>query len=493
MICYCCTSQVITEKGSEKNKLKNLKPAFAGQFYPADKIALEQSLMQLFKDAEPKTVNHVLAIIAPHAGYVFSGTVAASAYNQIDPEKVYENIFVIASSHRKYFNGASIYSIGNCETPLGEVKVNLELAQKLIDEHKVFTFDLDAHTAEHSVEVQLPLLQYILKKDFSIIPIVIGSQSKEDCRLIAKALSPYFNENNLFVISSDFSHYPDFSNANRLDKLTANVILENDPQQFMNIIHSSENDKVPGLATLTCGWSSVLTLLYLTEDRQNIDYNFIAYANSGQSVYGDKERVVGYNAIAVSHKPEGLLSEQFNLSLEDKKMLLEIARTTIAEFLSSNKIKPLNSEDLPDNLKTNCGAFVTLNKNHRLRGCIGRFDATEPLYQVVQQMAVASATQDSRFTPVTKDEMQEIEVEISVLTPMTLIQSIGEIVLGKHGIYIKKGNRTGTFLPQVATETGWTLEEFLGHCSRDKAGLGWDGWKEAEIFIYEALVFSVSD
>jgi AmmeMemoRadiSam system protein A len=144
-------------------------------------------------------------------------------------------------------------------------------------------------------------------------------------------------------------------------------------------------------------------------------------------------------------------------------------------------------------LKTNCGAFVTLNKNHRLRGCIGRFDATEPLYQVVQQMAVASATQDSRFTPVTKDEMQEIEVEISVLTPMTPIQSIDEIVLGKHGICIKKGNRTGTFLPQVATETGWTLEEFLGHCSRDKAGLGWDGWKEAEIFIYEALVFSVSD
>ena len=212
-----------------------------------------------------------------------------------------------------------------------------------------------------------------------------------------------------------------------------------------------------------------------------------------ESGYGDKARVVGYNAIAVSLNPKDQVDGQFYLSHEDKSKLLEIARTTIEDYLSSNQIETLNSDSYSRTLKTNCGAFVTLNKNHQLRGCIGRFDATQPLYEVVQQMAVASATQDSRFLPVTKNELKELEIEISVLTPMKLIKSIDEIVLGKHGIYIKKGNRSGTFLPQVATETGWTLEEFLGHCSRDKAGLGWDGWKDAEIFIYEASVFGETE
>ncbi|MCD4730505.1 MAG: AmmeMemoRadiSam system protein A, partial [Bacteroidales bacterium] len=129
----------------------------------------------------------------------------------------------------------------------------------------------------------------------------------------------------------------------------------------------------------------------------------------------------------------------------------------------------------------------------RLRGCIGRFDAEQPLYEVVQQMAIASSTQDTRFTPVMEYELQDLEVEISVLTPMKKINSIDEIELGKHGIYIKQGYRTGTFLPQVAKDTGWTLEEFLGHCARDKAGIGWDGWEDADIYIYEAIVFSESD
>ena len=141
-------------------------------------------------------------------------------------------------------------------------------------------------------------------------------------------------------------------------------------------------------------------------------------------------------------------------------------------------------------LQKKAGAFVTLHTSGKLRGCIGRFDVDEPLYKIVQEMAIASATRDYRFAPVTAAELSEINIEISVLTPLRKIQSIDEIVLGKHGIYIKKGMQSGTFLPQVATDTKWSLEEFLGHCARDKAGIGWDGWKDAEIFIYEAIVFS---
>jgi hypothetical protein len=150
----------------------------------------------------------------------------------------------------------------------------------------------------------------------------------------------------------------------------------------------------------------------------------------------------------------------------------------------------VDADGLTAALKTPCGAFVTLTKHDMLRGCIGRFDAPDPLFEVVRQMAIASATQDSRFDPVAPGELRDIEIEISVLSPMEKISSIDRIQLGKHGIYIRKGMRSGTFLPQVATETGWTREEFLGHCARDKAGIGWDGWKDADLYIYEALVFS---
>ncbi len=490
VFCDCCNSQVATNTGSGKLKNQNLKPVFAGQFYPADKSVLGKTLTDLFAKAEPKKANNTLAIITPHAGYVFSGTIAASAFNQIDTGKSYQNVFIIASSHREYFKGASIYSVGNCETPLGEVKVNLDLAKKLISENKIFSYVPEAHSAEHSIEVQLPFLQYILKKDFLIIPIVIGTQSDEDCKLIAKALSPFFNEENLFVISSDFSHYPRYDEANYLDKNTADAILLNNPDQFINVINSSANEKVAGLATRACGWTSVLTLLHLTGGKPEYKYEQIAYSNSGESMYGDKDKVVGYNAIALC-LVEGKNADNSNfLNMDDKKELLQIARLTLEEHLSSGKMKQVEKENLSGALKTNGGAFVTLTKNHRLRGCIGRFDANEPLYMVVQQMSVASATKDSRFSPVSQNELKELEIEISVLTPMKLINDINEIVLGTDGIYIKKGYRSGTFLPQVATETGWSLEEFLGHCSRDKAGLGWDGWKDAEIYTFKAIVFS---
>ena len=204
--------------------------------------------------------------------------------------------------------------------------------------------------------------------------------------------------------------------------------------------------------------------------------------------YGEKDRVVGYNAIAISIKEKKGRSE-FKLTDKDKKDLLAIARNTVELYVKNNTKPEIEEKNLSSILKTNCGAFVTLKKHGYLRGCIGRFDASEPLYKVVQDMAIASSTQDSRFMPVESNEIPEIEIEISVLTPMRRIDSIDEFELGKHGIYIRKGYRSGTFLPQVAAETGWTKEEFLGHCAQDKAGIGWDGWKDAELFVYEALVF----
>ena len=465
------------------------QPAVAGSFYPAGREELKAALKQAFSNAAPSTGIHpVVAVIAPHAGYVFSGEVAASAFNQVDDGKEYENIFILGSSHHIAFDGASIYSQGDFITPLGTVKVNTALAGQLIRNNSFFSNRIDAHAREHSLEVQLPFLQYRLKKDFKIIPIVLGTQSPETCRRVAGALRPYLNTKNLFVISTDFSHYPSYADAQNTDKATADAILTNSPQNLLRSMAGEEQKGVSSLATCLCGWTSVLTLLYMTEGNTDAAFTHIQYKNSGDSEFGDRGRVVGYNAITVSLKEKKAGSE-FRLSDKDKKDLLAVARTTVYQYVT-NRTKPaIDGNGLSSVLKTNGGAFVTLKKHGELRGCIGRFDASEPLYSVVQEMAIASSTQDSRFSPVEPGEIPELEIEISVLTPMRRINSPDEFDLGKHGIYIRKGYRSGTFLPQVAEETGWTKEEFLGHCARDKAGIGWNGWKDAELFVYEALVF----
>ncbi len=179
----------------------------------------------------------------------------------------------------------------------------------------------------------------------------------------------------------------------------------------------------------------------------------------------------------------------FTLNDSEKSLLLKIARTTVSQYLKKTEYQDIDTKTLPASLLEHCGAFVSYHKNGQLRGCIGRFSATEALYKVVKELAISSAIHDTRFEPIDENELDEIDIEISVLTPMRKINNINEIELGKHGIYIKKGFSSGTFLPQVATSTGWNLEEFLGYCARDKAHIGWKGWQNADIFIYEAIVF----
>ena len=472
----------------DDNNLQNRQPCVAGSFYPSNPQQLKNELEGFFNEALAKKTENVLAIIAPHAGYVYSGLVAATSFNQVDPEKDYGHIFIIGSSHRTYFDGASIYSKGNYITPLGEVEVDLDLAKKLIDGHKVFTFNKDAHLQEHSLEVQLPFLQYKMKREFKIIPIVMGTQSVGTIEKVAKALKPYFNERNLFVISSDFSHYPPYEDAMKVDEATAKAIATNSPEEFLETIRQNERKNIPNLSTSICGWTSVLALLDMTEDIDNVEIIPLQYKNSGDAPFGDKSRVVGYWSMAVAQQNSDD-DTGYNLTEEDKKNLLHIARQTIENYISKNEIPEIDTTGFSKTIKTPAGAFVSLHKEKALRGCIGNFTPDKPLYLVVQEMAISAATKDHRFSRVKKDELKKIEIEISVLTPMKKIGSIDEIELGKHGIYIKKGWNRGTFLPQVATNTGWGLEEFLGHCARDKAGIGWEGWKDAEVFIYEALVF----
>jgi len=475
--------------GQEAKQTKVRQPAVAGAFYPADPVELKSQLASFFKNVEDNKINENIAgIIVPHAGYVFSGQTAATAYARLDPEKTYSRIFLIGTSHHVQLNGASVYNLGDFKTPLGVVKVDTELANRLIAENKLFKSAPEAHEKEHCLEVQLPFLQYRLKKPFAIVPIIIGTQSAPTCKKIAEILAPLFTTENLFVISTDFSHYPSYSDAVKFDNITGKAISTNSPELFVQALLENDKKDVSGLTTSCCGWSSVLTMLYMSTENPEIKVEHVKYTNSGDSPYGDKEKVVGYHSFILTREKNAL--KGFSLSIPDKKMLLLLARESIESSLKNKPLQQPGVNDLTTDVKTQCGAFVTLNKNGKLRGCIGRFTATEPLFKVVEEMAQASAFQDTRFNAVTLKEMDEIEIEISVLTPLKRIKSIEEFELGKQGIYIIKGNRSGTFLPQVAHDTGWSKEEFLGHCARDKAGIGWDGWKDAELYTYEALVFN---
>lgn len=485
-----CALGSLNLQGQNRQDNRVRQPAVAGSFYPADAASLEAQLFTYFSGTRDTLLDEDLAaIIVPHAGYIFSGPVAAAAYSKLDPERSFKRIFVIGTSHHVFLDGASVCNMDEYRTPLGNIPVDTELAGLLIRENRLVVYVPEAHTKEHSIEVQLPFLQYRLKKPFMILPMVIGTQSASTCRKLAEILRPYFTPENLFVISSDFSHYPSYENAVRTDQATGLAVLSNSPAKFIETITGSNAKNTPGLATSCCGWSSVLTLLDITSVQNDIKISHIKYMNSGDSPYGDKNRVVGYHAFTFSRGQDPITAGGFVLSDEEKTLLLKIARESIESQLANRPMPDINESELPENLKLKCGAFVTLNKNDQLRGCIGRFLPDQPLYMVVREMAVAAAFRDVRFSPVEKYEMGKIDIEVSVLTPLKRIYSIDEFKLGEQGIYIIKGNRSGTFLPKVAESTGWNKEEFLGHCSRDKAGIGWEGWKDADLYTYEALVF----
>jgi MEMO1 family protein len=466
--------------------VKHREPVAAGRFYPGSRNELKANLEQLFLACRPSfNLKTLRAVIAPHAGYIFSGEVAASAYNQLPADAVYQRVFIFASSHCARYKGASIYNQGHYKTPVGKIEVDLELVDQLIGNHDVFSFYPEAHSDEHSVEVQLPFLRYKLGKSFKLVPVVIGTNDLKEIEQIAGALRPYFTRENLFVVSTDFSHYPHDDDAREVDQRTAEAILKNDPDEFYKTIQENKKLAVSNLVTSICGWSSMLALLYLTAGNELLKYHHIQYKNSGDAkLYSDRNRVVGYHAMVVSDTWE----ETFSLSERDKEYLLKLARERLSKYLR-RQVYISSEENIPEAAKVQAGAFVTIYKGRELRGCIGRFSGGQQLYKLVEELAVSSAN-DYRFDPVSEADLPEINIEISVLTPLKRIFSIDEFELGKHGIYIKQGDRTGTFLPQVAGKTGWDKEKFISRCSRDKAQIGTDGWKSAELYTYEAIIFS---
>ena len=475
------------------------KAAFAGTFYPAEKADLESRLKELFSSAgravpageiESRDAN-VQTIIVPHAGYDYSGKVAAAAYQNISKSASYKNIFIITTTHRQQFNGISVCQAGSYSTPLGKVQVNRQIAATLINQSPNILYRPEAHEREQGIEVQLPFIQYHFNSLAPVIPIVMGSSSLESARDLAAALLPWFTTENLFIISADFSRYPSYANAMRIDQITADAVMTGNPERFYNALQELSKQEVKGLSTPSGDWSSIMTLLYMAHREQNLIFKSLLYRNSGDSPLGDRQRVVGYWAIAGHQK--AYQEKPTTLTQEEKTALLEISRATLESFIRDETIPEFQLESLTFTLKQPATALVSLYMGDRLRGRIEYLTPAIPLSAMVQEMTIASATLDNRFVPVEATELAYITVEISVLSTLQKVITLDEIDPDKHGIYLVKNEHTGLYLPGKAQMEHWSTEELLGHCSREKAGLGWEEWKDADIYIFEAISFSETD
>jgi AmmeMemoRadiSam system protein B/AmmeMemoRadiSam system protein A len=476
------------------------KAAVAGQFYPGDKTALASYIDALLRRAAPPVIKKpIRAIMVPHAGYIYSGQVAAYAYKELEGRDI-RTVILISNSHRHFLDGIAVYKNGSFETPLGLVPIDKEKTEKLLAASPKIMDRPDIHEGDHVLEVQLPFLQRVLK-GFKIVPLLFGSDDPALSQVLADALKKIVDDKTLIVASTDMSHYPPYQDATAADRETLQAIATGRADVLNATLNRLAAKRVPNAETFLCGVSGVRTVLLLSQALGPTTPVFLKYANSGDTS-GDKSRVVGYGAVAFvaeqSTTPSAVPStavekkstpDENGMTPQEKEELLGIARSTVESYVRTGKI-PAFSPDSPA-LRQPLGAFVTLKENGQLRGCIGQFEPSAPLYKTIQQMAVAAASQDPRFRPVGPHELGKLDYEISVLSPLKKIASADGIELGKHGVQVSKGFHHGVFLPQVATETGWSKEEFLSELCSQKAGLPRNCWKDPGVTlqVFTAEVF----
>ena len=445
--------------------------------------------------------------MVPHAGYAFSAPVAAHSYKQLQDKKI-NTAVIICNSHTAYFDGIAIDESDAWQTPLGLVEVDKELAGKLVKQNDVIKFNSDVHKDDHTLEVQIPFLQVVLDGRFKIVPILFGNTDpsltlplsrggkEPSYKKLARALADNLAENDILIISTDMSHYPAYEDANKIDKQTLEMIKSADIAKLENYFKDVESQNIPNEQTVLCGIDGVKTVLELYNLLDWDGIEVLKYANSGDVPIGDKDSVVGYGAVvfALTPGPSPALRERGaidnELNNQQKEQLLNIARATVESYVKYGKAPEFDVSD--GRLKLKQGAFVTLRNNGKLRGCIGQITPSEkPLWQAVRDMAIAACSEDRRFNPISKEELGEIDYEVSVLSVPEKINDWQDIELGKHGVIMQKGSRSGVFLPQVADETGWSKEEFLSQLCSQKAGLPPDCYKDkdVELKIFTAQAF----
>lgn len=469
-----------------------------GGWFPADKAALIAMVDNfLAKVPEQKLPGKPLAVISPHAGFRYSGQVAAYSFKVLAAAKP-ERVIILAPSHYVAMRSVSIAPVSAYRTPLGDVPLDRVACDKLLDNPLVVS-NPAAHAREHSLQNLLPFLQRTLG-EFKIVPLVVGQLRDEDYEKLAASLRPLLDEHTAIAVSSDFTHYGQGfgftpfkddlkGNIERLDTGAADRIRALD---FAGFVQYTDRTG----ATI-CGRHPIALMLKMLEGRKDVEGKLVKYASSGEAT-GQYDGAVSYVSLVLYRKEGEAVAPQAEakyLTDAEEKTLLRLARRTLQTYLTTRKTPDPAAEgiELTEKLKAKGAAFVTLTQRGQLRGCIGHVIAQEPLYQSVMENAVNASTRDPRFPPMTAQEEKTVHIEISVMTPLELIDDPSKVVVGKHGILIRKGFNQGLLLPQVATEYGWNREAFLDQTCI-KAGLPRNAWKEgAQIFVFSAQVFGEAE
>ncbi len=452
-------------------------PVCAGSFYPAQQSKLRAIIEQLTSQAKPEQIQlppetSLKALIMPHAGYIYSGFTAAHAALVLK-ERQFNKIILLGPDHHVGFRCGSISDFPAYKTPLGLIKLHEDTA-RLRRNSYVFQTIPASDRLEHSLEVVLPFLQYYLK-NFELIPIVMGKDPIYITHYVT-ALDPLLDQSTLIVASSDLSHYFSYSEAVARDQETIQIIL------------NLEADKLLPRKNSTCGKIPILTVMEMAR-RRGWQPVLLHYSNSGDTA-GNDSRVVGYAAIAFYGGPP-----MQNLSNQQGQALVRLARQTIMD-----KLGLISADVAPDAFADSAfqnhrGTFVTLTIQGQLRGCIGNLDAAHSILAGVKNNAINAAFHDPRFSPMTTDELEDVDIEISILTePQPLEYRGKKELLAKlrphvDGVILRKGSNSATFLPQVWEQLP-KPERFLSHLCR-KAGLQEDTWEKTqlEILTYQVQYF----
>ncbi len=476
-------------------------PAVSGQFYPSDPARLKLAIQQFLKDAVQVRVEKPVALVVPHAGYIYAGQIYADAYRQVMGRE-YDVIVVLGTNHTSAdLDGISVYKKGAFRTPLGDMPIDESVTSVLLAQDSKCTSNTEAHVREHSIEVQVPFLQVLFPKA-KIVPLVIGSHDigilTRFSQILAQSLA---GRRALIVISSDLSHYPSYEDAIRTDRQILETVVKLDPKALSAQSQAVLSTKIRNLATCACGEAPLLAGILTAKALGATSGVVASYANSGDVALEDRSRVVGYGSVIfcaeAQPSPVAALTRPLvapatlPLQYSDKKALLAFARESLTRFMTSDTV-PL-ARGFSPRLSAPQGAFVTLRKHGELRGCIGHIPADYELAKTVGAMALQAALNDHRFDPVRLNELPDIEIEISVLTPMKRIARAEEIIVGRDGVVISKAGRSAVFLPQVALEQHWGRNELLENLCQ-KAGLPADAWnKDAQLFVFQAVVFKEAE
>lgn len=467
------------------------KPAVAGKFYEARPEKLCAEVLAFLKPGAIPA-GRAAGFLAPHAGYPYSGAAAGAAFAPFK-DVAFDTLVIMATGHTMPLAKGALLAEGSFETPLGKVEIDPAFCAELLKEKKLFEDLPRAHASEHAVEVQLPFLQVLKGDAVKIVPLLFNSDDAVLLEAAGRAVGRAMKScKALFCVSSDLSHYPPGNVAEMSDRsvlLALRQAMRVGAPGYFDLANRLLLDKASKfLDTTACGQAAMTAGAAAALELGCNDFELAMYTNSGK-VSGDESAVVGYGAgffTKAARKPASALDLGDGMQRE----LLALARASIKEGLRTGKTLDQPLSPRPE-FNQPAAVFVTLTIGGKLRGCIGSLEPRGTLADMVSAYAGAAAFEDPRFGKVTEAELKKISIEISVLSPLERVGPEA-VKKGVHGVYVKNGCRSGTYLPQV-WEHFDEKEDFMSSLCMEKAGLASHAWKEKATELYTYTVCSFTE